>query len=105
MTPRRQHLTMRLFVLGLFVCGGAGTYSLAHWLAWNDPAYTRVFSSPVRPVALLAGIIDREGVWWPLALGLLLGTCVVAVHARRWLLLPAVLLLVVVAAIILQTLQ
>ena len=83
---------MRLLIVGAFAFCGVAAYSLAHWLAWNDPAYQRVFWSPFRPVALLAYRVERLGVWWPLAAGLLLGLSVVAVHARRWLLLPVGLL-------------
>src|SRR5689334_2960073 len=93
MTLHRQHLMMRLLIIGAFVFCGAVVYSLAHWLVRNDPIYQRVFRSPFQSVALLAGMIERVGVWWPLAPGLLLGVSVVAVHARRWLLLPVGLLL------------
>jgi hypothetical protein len=94
----------RLFIVVAFVWGGAITYSAAHWLAWSDPAYTRVFSSPFRSAALFARIIDREGVRWPLGFGLLLGICVVAVDSRHWLFLSVALLIAVVGAMILQSL-
>ncbi|HWN97373.1 MAG TPA: hypothetical protein VNT99_20240 [Methylomirabilota bacterium] len=82
MTRQRQHLMMRLLVIGAFMFCGAVVYSLAHWLAWNGPVYQRVFWSPFRLVAQLAGVIVQFGVWWPLSIGLLLGLSVVAVHAR-----------------------
>src|SRR5688572_16639776 len=93
MTLQRQHLMMRLAIIGAFVFSGAAVYSFAHWLIWNDPVYQRVFWSPFRPVALLASIIEQLGLWLPLAAGFFLGVLVVVTNANRWLLLPAGLLI------------
>ena len=94
MTPRSQIWFMRALVVSAFMFSGAMVYAVAHWLAWTDSAYQRVFWSPFRSVALSAGIIDQYyGLGWLLAVGLFLGVCVVAVHARRWLLLPVGLLI------------
>lgn len=100
-TFQHRHFMMRLLIVGAFVFCGAAVYALAHWLAWNDPVYQRVFWSPFRRVALLAGMVERLGICWPLAVGFLLGLSVVAVHARRWLLLPVSLLLLGVGVFIL----
>ncbi len=89
----QRHLMMRLLIIGAFVFSGAVVYSFANWLIWNDPVYQRVFWSPFRPVALLAGMIEQIGLWCPLAAGLFLGVLVVVTNANRWLLLPAGLLI------------
>ena len=83
MTLQRQRCVMYMLIVGAFVFSGLAFYMVAHWLAWNDPLYQRVFWSSFRPVAQLAGIIEQFGVWCPLAAGLLLGLCVVVVHAWR----------------------
>ena len=100
MPLQRQYLVMRLIVVGAFVFCGVITYFLAHWLIWNDAAYKRLFWSPFKSFALLASMIDRIGVWYPLGVGLTLGLCVVAVHARRWLLLPVIMLLLSIGILV-----
>jgi len=92
---------MRLLIVSAFVFSGAAVYWFAHWLAWNDPAYRGVFWSRFRPVASLAGVLENLGIWWSLGTGLLLGLSVVAVQAKRWLLLPLGLLVLTFGVFIL----
>jgi hypothetical protein len=101
MNPQRQLWMLRLLIIGAFGFCGAAVYSLAYWLVWNNPVYQRVFWSPFRVVAHVAVNIVQIGLWMPLGMGLLLGISIVAVHARRWLLLPIALLLIGLGVMIL----
>lgn len=102
MTPRSQIWLMRALIVSAFVVSSALAYLAAHWLVWNDPVYQRVFWSPFRPVALSAFFIERHlGLGGLSATGLVVGVCVVAVHAWRWLLLPVGLLILGLTVLVL----
>jgi hypothetical protein len=94
MKRRSQIWLMRALVVSGFMFSGALVYAAAHWLVWTDSAYQRVLWSPLRPVAIYAGIIVQYyGLRWLLTAGCFLGVCIIAAHAWRWLLLPIALLL------------
>ena len=100
MSHQHQHFVMRLLVVGAFVFSGAAVYWFAHWLIFSDSPYSGVIWFRSRIVGLLAGVLLYLGLWWSLGTGLLLGLSVVAVQAKRWLLLPLGLLLLTFAVFI-----
>jgi hypothetical protein len=90
MASLRQRRLVALIIVSGFVLSGWITYLVGHWYLLNGQ---RISWLPYQSVGRITTHFVGFGWWGCVGVGLLLGVCVAAVHAQRWLLLPVSLLL------------